>query len=151
MLRAWALAGCAQERRAPRFHPLDTTSFALSGPSVPESDKHTMRMTHGYAKDHRPDLQQVVGALLVSQDGGVPLVSHSWEGHTSDTPICKERAAARMAALARAPTPRDLGAAATLSSEDTASTLARLGFITRMPGTLKLVSHVIPQALQWDR
>ena len=29
-------------------------------------------------------------------------------------------------------------------------TLAKLGFITRIPGTLKLVSQVIGQALTWD-
>src|SRR4029453_15289752 len=31
------------------------------------------------------------------------------------------------------------------------ATLAQLGFITRIPGTLKLVSQVITQALQWDK
>ena len=56
-----------------------------------------------------------------------------------------------MAAFARSPTPRYLVADAKLYTEDTAATLAKLGFITRMPGTLKLVSQVIAQALQWDR
>ena len=56
-----------------------------------------------------------------------------------------------MAALASAPTPRSLGAEAKLSPEDTAATLAKLGFITRIPGPLKLVSQVIPQALRGNR
>ena len=56
-----------------------------------------------------------------------------------------------MMAVASAPTPRYLVADAKLSTEDTATTLAKLGFITRMPGTIKLVSQVIPQALQGDR
>ena len=34
--------------------------------------------------------------------------------------------------------------------EDNAATLAKLGFITRIPDTLKLVSQVITQALRWD-
>jgi transposase len=55
-----ALAVCAQERIAQRFHHLATTSFALSGDDVPESDEHAIGITHGYAKDHRPDLQQAV-------------------------------------------------------------------------------------------
>jgi transposase len=96
-------------------------------------------------------LKQVVLELLVSQDGGVPLVSKSWDGNTSDTPIFKERAEALMAAFASAPTPRYLVADAKLYTEDTAATLAKLGFITRIPGTLKLVSQVITQALQGDR
>jgi transposase len=146
-----ALAGCAQERIEQRFHHLDTTSFSLSGTYVPESDEHAIHITHGYSKDHRPDLKQVVLELLVSQDGGVPLVSKSWDGNTSDTPIFKERAEALMAAFASAPTPKYLVADAKLYTEDTAPTLAKLGFITRIPGTLKLVPQVLTQALQGER
>src|SRR5437667_11037068 len=98
-----------------------------------------MHITHGSSKDHRPDLQQVVLELLVSQDGGVRLVSKSWDGNTSDTPIFKERAEALMAAFARSPTPRYLVADAKLYTVDTAPTLAKLGFITRISGTLNPV------------
>ncbi len=49
-----------------------------------------------------------------------------------------------------APTPRYLVADAKLYTENNAATLAKLGFITRIPGTLKLVSQVISQALQRD-
>src|SRR4029434_1444599 len=86
-----ALAVCAQERMAQRFHHLDTTSFSLSGDYVPESDEQAIRITHGYSKDHRPDLKQAVLELLVSQDGGVPLMSKSWDGNASDTQIFQER------------------------------------------------------------
>ena len=39
---------------------------------------------------------------------------------------------------------------AKLYNEKNATHLNNLGFITRIPGTLKLVSHVISQALRWD-
>src|SRR4030095_10178227 len=146
-----SLASCTQERIERRFHHLDTTSFSLSGNYVPESDQPAICITHGYSKDHRPDLKQVVLELLVSQDGGVPLVSKSWDGNTSDTPIFKERAEALMAAFARSSRPRNLVADAKLYTEATAAALANLGFITRIPGTLKLVSQVITQALEEDR
>ena len=81
----------------------------------------------------------------------MPLVSQSGEGHTSEPPICKERAQALRAAVARAPTPRYLGAAATLSTEDTAATRAKRGFRPRLPGPLTRVSQGMPQALQGDR
>jgi transposase len=144
-----ALAVCAQDGIEQRFHHLDTTSCALSGDYVPESDERAIRITHGYSKDHRPDLKQAVLELIVSQDGGVPLVSKSWDGNASDTQIFQERAQALIKAFASSPTPRHLVADAKLYTEDTAATLATLGFITRMPGTLKLVSQVISQALQW--
>src|SRR3989441_2200255 len=145
-----ALAVCVQEGIEQRFHHLDTTSFSLSGDYVPESDEQAIHITHGYSKDHRPDLKQAVLELIVSQDGGVPLVSKSWDGNTSDTQIFKERAEALLTAFARAPTPRYLVADAKLYTEDTAPTLAKLGFITRIPGPLKVVSQVITQALQED-
>ena len=147
-----ALAGAlwAHEGIARRFHHLDTTSFALTGASVPDRDAHAMHMTHGDSTDHRPDLQQAVLALLVSQDGGVPCVSKSWEGHPSDTQVCQQRAAALRRAVKDTPTPRSLVADATRSCEAHAVHLAPLGFITRIPATRKVVSQVMGQALQGD-
>ena len=145
-----ALAVCVQEGIEQRFHHLDTTSFSLSGDYVPESDEQAIAITHGYSKDHRPDLKQAVLELMVSQDGGVPLVSKSWDGNASDTQIFQERAEALMTTFASSPTPRYLVADAKLYTEDNAATLAQLGFITRIPGTLKLVSQVITQALKGD-
>ena len=60
LLSELALGVCAQAGIAQRFHHLDTTSFSLSGDAMPESDEHASHLTHGYAKEHRPDLQQAV-------------------------------------------------------------------------------------------
>jgi transposase len=89
-----ALAVCAQEGINQRFHHLDTTSFSLNGDDVPESDTQAIHITHGYSKDHRPDLKQAVLELMVSQDGGVPMASKCWDGNASDSQIFKERAEA---------------------------------------------------------
>jgi transposase len=145
-----ALAICAHEGIDLRFNHLDTTSFALTGEYVPDRDEHAIRITHGYSKDHRPDLKQAVLELLVSQDGGVPFVSKSWDGNISDTRVFQERAEALLSAFKDTPSPRYLVADAKLYCEDNAAHLAQLGFITRMPATLKVVSQVISQALQQD-
>jgi transposase len=145
-----ALSICAQEGIDLRFNHLDTTSFALTGEYVPDSDEYAFRITHGYSKDHRPDLKQAVLELMVSQDGGVPFVSKSWDGNTSDTQVFQQRAEALMRAFQDTPTPRYLIADAKLYCEDNAVHLAKLCFITRIPATLKLVSQVIGQALQCD-
>lgn len=94
LLSELALAVCSQEDIDVRFNPLDTPSFSLTGDSGPESDAHAIAITHGYAKDHRPDLQQAVLERMVSQDGGVPLLSKRGDGHASDTQIFQERAQA---------------------------------------------------------
>src|SRR4051794_31620892 len=69
-----ALAVCQQEGVARKFNCLDTTSFSLTGAYVPETDTQAIAITHGYSKDHRPDLKQAVLELIVSQDGGVPFL-----------------------------------------------------------------------------
>ena len=145
-----ALSIWAQEGLDLRFNHLDTTSFSLTGVSLPESDEHAIRLTHGSSKDHRPDLQPAVLALRVSHDGSVPFVSKSWDGNTSDTQVFQQRAEALMRAFKDTPTPRSLVADAKLSCEDNAVHLAKLGFITRIPATIKVVAQVIGQALPWD-
>jgi transposase len=145
-----ALAVCAQEGIDQRFNHLDTTSFSLSGDYVPDRDEHAITITHGYSKDHRPDLKQAVLELMVSQDGGVPLLSKSWDGNTSDIEVFQERAQALMTTLKKSPSPRYLVADSKLYHEDNASNLKSLGFITRIPQTLNVVSQVIGQALEMD-
>jgi len=145
-----ALPVCVQEGIELRCNPLDTTSVSLSGDYVPENAEQAIPITHGYSKDHRPDLKQAVLALLVSHDGGVPLVSKSWDGHASDTKIFQERAEALLATFQRSPTPRYLVADSKVSNEDNATNLSQLGFMTRIPGTLTWVTPVITQALAWD-
>jgi Ni/Co efflux regulator RcnB len=136
------------EQRCP---PLETTRGARRGDAIPERATHAMHLTHGSAQDHRPDLPPAVCALLVAQDGGVPMGSKRWDGKTSDRQRCQERAAARSATWARAQAPRYLGAEATRSREDHATSRAQLGVLPRMPATRKLVSQVLGPARTWDR
>lgn len=150
LLSEMALAVCQKEAIDQRFHHLDTTSFSLTGDYVPESDQQAIAITHGYAKDHRPDVQQVVLELMVSQDGGVPLVSKTWDGKASDNQVFQDRAKALLSTFQQSPTPRYLIADSKLSSEANATALKPLGFITRIPETLKLVSQVSSQALRQD-
>ena len=145
-----ALVVCRQEAIDQRFNHLDTTSFSLTGDYVPESDQQAITITHGYSKDHRPDLKQAVLELMVSQDGGVPLVSKTWDGNASDSQIFQDRAKALLSIFAQSPTPRYLIADSKLYSKDNAVQLKPLGFITRIPDTLTLVSQVIRQALRED-
>ena len=145
-----ALTVCAQEGIDLRFNHLDTTSFALSGEYVAESDAQAITITHGYSRDHRPDLKQAVLELMVSQDGGVPFVSKSWDGNTSDIKVFQERAQALMAAFQNTPSPWYLIADSKLYHEDNAPNLQKLGFVTRIPNTIGAVLQVIAQALTWD-
>ena len=118
LLSELALAVCVHEGLEQRFNPLDTTSFSLTGAYLPDSDEHAIAMTHGSSKDHRPDLKQAVLELMVSQDGGVPLLSKSWDGNTSDIEVFQKRAQALMETLKNSPSPRYLVADSKLYHED---------------------------------
>ena len=146
-----ALSVCQQEGIDLRFNCLDTTSFSLTGEYIPDSDEHAILVTHGYSKDHRPDLRQAVLELMVSQDGGIPFVSKSWDGNASDNNVFKDRSAALLKEFAASPGPRYLIADSKLYTEKNAPNLVRLPFITRIPGSLKDVHQVIEQALASDQ
>jgi transposase len=144
-----AHAVCLQEGIDLRFNSLDTTSFSLTGAYEPETDTQAIAIIHGYSKDHRPDLKQAVLELIVSQDGGVPLWSQSWDGNTSDTLVFKERCEALITQFKASASPRYLIADAKLYTEANAPNLACLPFITRIPETLKVTPQVIEQAWGW--
>ena len=148
-----AAFGCRQEKVDQRFNSLDSTSFSLNGEYLIEEDKNTINITHGHSKDHRPDLKQVMLELMVSQDGGVPFVSKSWDGNGSDNVIFEERAAALIDEFKASEAPRYLVGDSKLYHKKAKETLAQIPFITRIPGSLKLEQNIIDQALssplQW--
>jgi transposase len=151
MFSELSLSVCTQEGVEVRFNHLDTTSFSLSGDYLPESDEQGITITRGYSKDHRPDLKQAVLELMVSQDGGIPLLSKSWDGNTSDIEVFEERTRELMTTFKNSPVPRYLVADSKLYHEDNAANLKSLQFITRIPNTLKLTGQVIRQALEMNR
>jgi transposase len=63
----------------------DTTSISFWGTYDSETKKPAIIITFGHSKDYRPDLKQVVLGAAVSGDGGVPLISETHDGNTSDS------------------------------------------------------------------
>ena len=155
-----ATLGCQAEGIDLRFRSLDTTTFSLTGQYLPESDGdgkgrerpvspiEAITIRHGYSKDHRPDLKQAVLELMVSQDGGIPLVSKAWDGNSSDNTVFKQRAKALVETLQSSPTPSYLVADSKLYSQDSATVLKQIGFITRIPATISLVRTSIQAAIE---
>jgi len=145
-----ALDICQKESIDMRFNSLDTTSISLTGDYDPDSDEHGVLVTYGYSKDKRPDLKQVVLELMVSQDGGVPFMSKSHDGNASDNQVFKQRCEGiikEFAASASSGIPRYLVADSKLYTSENAANLAKLPFITRIPGNLNAVDEVIKQCL----
>ena len=68
----------------------DSTSVKFSG-AYDTADGHTRggkptpAVRHGFSKDHRPDLRQLVWILTVSADGAVPIAFRVVDGNTTDS------------------------------------------------------------------
>jgi transposase len=68
----------------------DSTTVSFSGaerasePTV-RAGKPTAAALHGFNKDHRPDLRQLVWILTVSSDGAVPVAYRVADGNTEDS------------------------------------------------------------------
>jgi transposase len=43
-----------------------------------------MHITRGYSRDHRPDLTQVMLALIVEHQAGIPVLMQPLSGNSSD-------------------------------------------------------------------
>ena len=135
---------CKKEAVDTKFNSLDTTAFSLTGEYNYDSDEHTIEITHGYSKDHRPDLKQAVLEIMCSHDGGIPVISKAWNGNTSDTKVFRERAKALADSFKMAEGPRYLVADSKLYDAKTIEEgLGLIPFITRIPATLKLKNTTI--------
>src|SRR5262252_10695640 len=71
---------------APRFAHLDSTSFHVDGRynSDAEPEEPVMHITRGYSRDQRPDLNQVLLALMVEHQAAIPVLMKPLSGNSSD-------------------------------------------------------------------
>ena len=51
------------------------------------SRENPIIITHGYSRDHRPDLKQCILDLIVSSDGDIPLFFRGASGNESDKAV----------------------------------------------------------------
>ncbi len=63
---------------------LDTTSILVHGAYEINDDPKTVEIVHGFSKDHRPDLKQIVLSLVVNGSSSIPLWMEPLDGNSSD-------------------------------------------------------------------
>ena len=100
--RSSALAACARSGLDTSSVALDMTNFATF---IDTGNARAPIAQRGKAKQKRADLRLVGLGLVVTRDGGVPLLSHAYPGNRPDVtqfPQMIKTLAARHAALAAA-------------------------------------------------
>lgn len=63
---------------------LDATSMSVHGEYEVNDDPSIIEITHGFSKDHRPDLKQVILSLVVNGPSSIPLWMDPLDGNSSD-------------------------------------------------------------------
>lgn len=152
-----SMSVCKKEKVDCRFNSEDTTSFSLTGEYAPDLDENAIEITHGFSKDHRPDLKQAIVEMMVSQDGGIPTVYHAHSGNASDNVIFRDRAQALIESFKNSESLKYLIADSKLYTQETVnSALHEIPFITRVPSSVKLEQESIAEMLavpldRWNR
>lgn len=151
------IAATAAERLglAPRFTPLDSTSFHVDGRSNSDDDpaEHVVHITQGYRRDHRPDLNQVRLELSVEHHAGIPVLMQPLSGNSRDAQEFGHVITAHLEQLPTTYGATDLVADSALYSEAILAKLAQtaMPWITRVPATLRAahagLAHADPPAM----
>ncbi|WP_425430026.1 IS1634 family transposase, partial [Desulfamplus magnetovallimortis] len=142
-----ALHVCEKEGINMDYSHLDTSSFSLTGEYIPDSDENAIRITHGYSKDHRPDLKQAVLELVVTQDGAIPFICQCHDGNASDNTVFKDRVAGFVEQIKKGSQPTCVVMDSKGYTEKNSEHLKKIYFITRVPATFGLEGAIIDQAL----
>ncbi|HEY7712034.1 MAG TPA: IS1634 family transposase [Candidatus Entotheonella sp.] len=134
----------------PTYGHLDTTSFHVDGRyncDEPPSEG-IVRLTQGYSRAHRPDLNQVMLELIVEHQAGIPLLMKPLSGNSSDSQEFGQIIRDHIAQLHSTYGTTYVVTDSALYSEDNLALLKDLPtkWITRVPGTLNEVKAALAQA-----
>ncbi|MEG4274951.1 MULTISPECIES: IS1634 family transposase [unclassified Microcoleus] len=130
---------------------LDSSSLHVDGEYLSNEDDTTepgtIHITHGYSRDHRPDLKQFMVDLMCSGDGDIPLYLRVGDGNETDSAVF-----ARLILEFKQQWDVDalFVADAALYTADNLQQMAQLRWVSRVPATLKgakdLLQNIHPDA-----
>lgn len=124
------------------FAHTDTSSFSLTGQyesevaQEAERVRGAVKITHGYSKDHRPDLKQVVVTLVTSQKGRIPLWLEALDGNNSDKHSFRNTVDAYCRHLAEGEEPWFVLDSAAYTADNIANWGSQKKWLTRVPETI---------------
>ena len=117
---------------------LDSTSFHVDGEYQSDIDAQGLRITKGYSRDHRPDLNQVILNLITENQAGLPVYMQACSGNTNDSESFKKLVKSHITSLKAAQQSRYFIGDAALYVAETIQALdeQKQLFITRVPQKL---------------
>jgi len=125
---------------------LDTSSFSVTGAKYEDTDENEVKISHGFSKDHRPDLPQIIQELIVSHDASVPLAMCCHSGNASDNTVFTERCEELKSKLEFKDGNKILVADSKLYCEKNSANLRDISFVTRIPETITVAKDLIQKS-----
>jgi transposase len=128
---------------------LDSTAFHVDGAYTQTVAQDTaepsiIKITQGYSKDHRPDLNQVMLNMIVENTHGIPVAMRALSGNTSDKAGFEAMVKEHVALIQKVPTGTIIADSALYSASSLASMKAlQVRWITRVPETMKESKEII--------
>ena len=127
---------------------LDSTSMHVDGKYESEEDddeSSVIKITKGYSRDHRPELNQVIINLITENQAGIPVYMQACSGNTNDSEGFKRIVKSHISSLKDAYENRYLIGDAALYTAETILLLENQKqlFITRVPQKIKQAKEII--------
>jgi len=133
------------------FVHLDSTSFSFHGvyqdpdeePEPGEPQFEVVKLTHGYSKDNRGDLKQVILQMICTKGSTIPTWIEVLDGNTSDKSSFRETVKKFRTQFSDQVQVPVIVADSALYSEETLGELADTRWVTRVPENIKLAKTTI--------
>ena len=139
------------------YSHLDSSSFSVHGEykdlsplskdcSTQENSKADVvkeipiKITHGYSRDHRPDLKQFILNMIVSGDGDVPIFIETGSGNQSDKKVFGEIARKYKKQLEFETT---IVSDSALYTENNLKLIKEISWVTRVPLSIKEAKEIV--------
>ena len=128
---------------------LDSTSFHADGEyhSLLDQNESCIRITRGYSRDHRPDLNQAVLQLITSNQGNLPLFMRAASGNSSDKTDFAKIISEHLKSFQAAVGNRYFVGDSALYTPSSIKALKEAGtfFVTRVPGQIGKENQIIDE------
>lgn len=143
-----AARACGRYGIDSRFRHVDNTSFHLHGEYKREGQKeNAITITHGYSRDRRPDLKQVVLSLVTTHQAAIPVWLEALSGNKDDKESFPDTVTAYRQQLTEAEESYFVADSA-LYTRDNIAQLSQLLWVTRVPLTIKVAQALLAECDQ---
>ncbi len=124
---------------------MDSTTFHTDGQYDHAPEEGVIRITRGYSRDHRPELNQFGLQLIVESAAGIPMMMAALSGNDNDKTVFRDAVGSHVRQLQEDHETAFLAADSALYTAKTIKKLRGIDWVTRVPETIELARTMIAE------